>query len=631
MSTLQEVKEALAKTSEFLISSQLEDGTWDGAVRSDARATAFFLNTVRNTGRSSDKSIPKLEAFLKQEQLDCGGWEKWPGSGPNVDVTLVCALSLESCTSDDGVAAREGARQWLVNQKPPELDSFWLGYLALNGHLAWSETPHLSVRIVGHPNWVRPNIFDFSFLRLAVVATSIIQAIELKHVPDKVAKTHLPETPNTKAFKSWIKDWITDHTKRRSSPLEIISKIVRAVEAVFPSQKQFERAVNFLLQHQEDDGSFFSSVHMTSIAVVALHKLDSKLFEPQIQAGLQALRAWHRNERNGLSQQFTDSTTWDTILFLDLLQRIDGSRSKQNVERPRNYLIENQNFHRGDWFKRVDVAAGGAWCFQRVGKWYPDCDTTAFASLALLSHRDEVCRNASLEGAKWLVSMQCSNGGWASWDRNDRNWMKIPNGGPWFARDLPAVDITSRAILLLRRLLLDCDDLDEQLCKKFQRALASGAAWVENQEVQGKWYGSWFTHYLYGTSHALEMFRELGHARNSDTTIGWLRSIVNQDGGFGEAPDSGPENGYVAAPSTPFHTACGLLCLCFCGSADTAIAHSAANWLLENQDPEGTWTNNDFFAAGVPGLWYSNFSNTPTYFAAKSLHVYKKEREKMNC
>ena len=277
---------------------------------------------------------------------------------------------------------------------------------------------------------------------------------------------------------------------------------------------------------------------------------------------------------------------------------------------------------------RVNAPAGGAWCFQRVGKWYPDCDDTAFASLALLAYGGQQCRRAGLEGAKWLVSMQCSSGGWASWDRNDRSWIQIPNAGPWFARDLPTVDISSRALILLGRVLSDCDDLDDQLLRKFQLALDKGVAWVRSQQRQGRWYGSWFTHYLYGTSHALEMLSEVDRVEDAQMHADWLSSIVNSDGGFGEAPESGSENGFVAAASTPFHTACGLLCLCFCGRADTVIAHRAADWLLENQRSSGEWMNNDFFAAGVPGLWYANFENTPTYFAGKSLQVFKDKLDK---
>jgi squalene-hopene/tetraprenyl-beta-curcumene cyclase len=632
MTKLQDVKAALAVTSEYLVSNQFEDGTWGGTVKSDTRTTAFYLNTIRNTGRSSDIVIQRMEIFLKQEQLECGAWEKWPGSGPDVEVTLVCSLSLADCATEEGIAARINAEEWLVEQEPPKLDSFWLGYLALNGPLAWSDTPHLSVRIVANPKWARPNIFDFSFLRLAVAATSLLQEEELRTRSTNIGPKHTAtETLNASPFSAWIEAWLNNEAPVRLGPLDLLSKTWRAFDNAFPSKRKSKKAIDFLLQHQEEDGSFFSSVHMTSIAVVALHKLDSELYEPQIEAGIQALKQWHLEEDGVVSQQFTDSTTWDTILFLDLLQKIGGSDSKESIERSQNYLLEKQNFHKGDWSARANNANGGAWSFQRVGKWYPDCDDTAFASIALLTIEDERCRDAAIEGAKWLVSMQCTSGGWASWDRNDRIWMKIPNAGPWFARDLPTVDITSRVVLLLHRVIAENDYLDERLVERFRKALTRGVAWIESQHERGRWHGSWFTHYLYGTCHALEMLSEVdgvAHNKYGRLTTNWIRSIVNLDGGFGEAPDSGQELGYVTAKSTPFHTACGLLSLCYSGSASTETAQKAVEWLAKNQNSNGTWTNHDFFAAGVPGLWYANFSNTPTYFAAKSLNVYQAELER---
>lgn len=629
MTRFQDIDSALARTRSYLVSRQRQDGTWSGTVKSDPRTTAFYLNTVRNSGRPPDSTTQKMEVFLKQEQLDCGAWEKWPGSGPDLDVTLVCTLSLANCDTNEGALAREKAEAWLLDQEPPMMDSFWLGYLALNGHLTWSDAPHLSIRIVANPSWVRPNIFDFSFLRLAVVATSLLQELELrKQATLAVNKTSNSNSSAESQFQIWIKKWTAGYARGRFRPLSLLSRIWRAFDFTFPSKLKRKKAINWLLEHQENDGSFFSSAHMTSIAVVALHRMDASLYETQIVSGLRALRKWHVVEGGDVFQQFTDSTTWDTILFLDLLAKIGGSETTESIERSRNYLLECQNFHQGDWSARVSSPTGGAWCFQRIGRWYPDCDDTAFAALSLLSTKEEQSSKAALEGTKWLLSMQCSNGGWASWDRNDRAWMMIPNGGPWFARDLPAVDITSRVILLLSRVIDEQIEGAEHLVPKIKIALKRGVNWLESQYDEGRWFGSWFTHYLYGTCHALEALREVGRPVNVEyfrLSEKWVRSIVNSDGGFGEAPNSGHKYGFVAAASTPFHTACGLLSLSYCGAEKTEVSRKAAEWLLSNQNPDGTWTNNDFFAAGVPGLWYANFSNTPTYFAAKSLRVHQEE------
>jgi squalene-hopene/tetraprenyl-beta-curcumene cyclase len=222
--------------------------------------------------------------------------------------------------------------------------------------------------------------------------------------------------------------------------------------------------------------------------------------------------------------------------------------------------------------------------------------------------------------------MQSSNGGWASWDRNDRSWMRIPNGGPWFARDLASTEITARILILLSRIVRGKYQGFEDLVPPARDALRRGRRWLKRSKQDGLWFGRWFTHYLYGTCHALEAYRELGythHELDIGATVRWLTSVANADGGFGEAPDSGSKKQFVSATSTPFHTACALMSLIHAGAWQHPVAQRAAAWLLGNQNASGRWTNKDFFAAGVPSLWYANFALTPTYFAAKSLVLFK--------
>jgi squalene-hopene/tetraprenyl-beta-curcumene cyclase len=166
----------------------------------------------------------------------------------------------------------------------------------------------------------------------------------------------------------------------------------------------------------------------------------------------------------------------------------------------------------------------------------------------------------------------------------------------------------------------------DDLVPAARTALRRGTRWLKRHRQGGVWYGRWFTHYLYGTCHALEAYRELGYGDDEpeiQEALSWLLSVANADGGFGESPDPGRGQKFVLAPSTPFHTACALIALIHAGASHHPVAQRAAVWLLNNQTREGGWTNSDFFAAGIPGLWYANFTLTPTYFAAKSLLLFR--------
>jgi squalene-hopene/tetraprenyl-beta-curcumene cyclase len=175
------LRDALDRTRDYLLSSQQPDGTWKGLVESDPRATAFYLNTIWTLGRASDAETGEMERYLLSEQLDCGAWQAWPGGGPDIEVTAVCVLALEKADTERGQRARMLGQKWLSGQPLPDADSFWKGFLALNGTLDWLELPYLTPRLVSNPDWLHPNIYDFSFLRIAIVCASLLQTHKAQH------------------------------------------------------------------------------------------------------------------------------------------------------------------------------------------------------------------------------------------------------------------------------------------------------------------------------------------------------------------------------------------------------------------------------------------------------------------
>lgn len=616
--------DALDRARNYVLSSQRPDGTWSGPVDSDVRPTAFYLYTILNLGRAADDCTREMERYLLAEQLECGAWQAWPGSGPDLDVTTMCVLALDKAGSEHGRRARLSGQRWLTCQPLPEVDSFWKGVLALRGDLAWSDLPYLTPRLVTNPGWLHPNIYDFSFLRIAVVCACLLQA----GAPQRSANGDNVSDAES-GFIEWKRRWVAQARKPQRGILPTLCGIMHAMDQVLSVSRHKVAALEWLLMHQEDDGSFFSSVHMTSIAVLTLHTIDRTRFEKEIEAGVNAMRNWQTTDQRGCRQQFTDSTNWDTILFFDLLRQLGVPSSARQMQRARKHVVSCQNQRLGDWSRRVRNPSPGGWAFQRVGHWYPDNDDTVMALSALLEIDAKTSSEVTISAVRWLLSMQSSNGGWASWDRNDRSWIQIPNGGPWFARDLACAEITARIVILLSRIVRGDYSGFDTLVPQAREALARGAAWLKRQRRGAAWYGRWFTHYLYGTCHVLEAYRELGYpdeAREVREALDWVLSVANSDGGFGEAPVSGRDNSFIPAPSTPFHTACGLMALIYAGASHLAAAEDAATWLLKNQDVDGGWSNKDFFAAGVPGLWYANFALTPTYFVTKSLLLFRRHR-----
>lgn len=620
--------DALARTRQFLLSHQRPDGTWASLIATDPRPTAFYLSTRRYMGHGRDHRTDEMEAYLRSEQLDCGAWEAWPGGGPDIDVTAACTLALSNAATERGKRAKLASQRWLTSQPFPAADLFWKGYLALNRELSWRELPYFSARLVSNPIWLRPNVYDISYVRTAIVPLALIQASFARRQATDPGGTDFcrdGDEAEDPGFSDWKRGWISATRKpMRGFPL-LLSHLAKSLDRGLPIERHRKAAVEWLLERQEDDGSFFSSVQMTSMAIVALHTLDATAYRHRIEAGLEAMHRWQVVDERGRWQQFTDSTNWDTALCMDLLRRLGETPGDRSIRLARDYLVSSQNSHLGDWSRRAGGAVPGGWSFQRVGKWFPDVDDTALIVMALLDIGDGSSYEAARRGIAWILGMQSSDGGWGSWDRNDRSWIVFPGAGPWLARDPSCTDITARAVMLLSRVAsgryLGFDDLVPCATAAVRRALH----WLRRQRDGHAWFGSWFTHYVYGTSQVLEALREAGFSSNDQgmrAGLDWLVSVANPDGGYGEAPESGRRNGFVRMASTPFHTACALSAIVRAGAANHRAARAAANWLLDNQEADGAWADRRFFASGIPGLWYANFALTQTCLAARSLVLF---------
>lgn len=617
--------DALARTRRFLLAHQRTDGTWTSLIATDPRPTAFYLSARRYIGRGRDHRTDEMEAYLRSEQLDSGAWEAWPGGGPDIDVTAACTLALRNAATERGERAKLAAQHWLTTQPFPSTDLFWKGYLALNRELSWTELPYFTTRLVSNPSWLRPNVYDFSYVRTAIVPLALIQASFAHRQATDEGGTDFcrgGDEAEDPSFSDWKRGWISEIRKpMRGFPL-FLSHLAKSLDLSLPIERHRKAAVEWLLERQEDDGSFFSSVQMTSMAIVALHTLDASAYRHWIDSGLEAMHQWQVVDEKGRWQQFTDSTNWDTALCMDVLRRLGETPSDRSIRLARDYLVSSQNSHLGDWSRRANGTMPGGWSFQRVGKWFPDVDDTALIVMALLDIGDGSSYEAARRGIAWILGMQSSDGGWGSWDKNDRSWIGFPGAGPWLARDPSCTDITARAVNLLSRVASGQYRGFDDLMPRANAAVRRALHWLRRQREGDAWFGSWFTHYIYGTSQVLEALREAGFTSNDQgmrAGLDWLVSVANPDGGYGESPASGRRNRFVRMASTPFHTACALSAIVCAGAANHRAAKDAASWLLDNQEAEGAWTDSRFFASGVPGLWYANFALTQTCLAARSL------------
>ena len=195
--------------------------------------------------------------------------------------------------------------------------------------------------------------------------------------------------------------------------------------------------------------------------------------------------------------------------------------------------------------------------------------------------------------------MQCSNGGWGAFDKdNEAAWLyRLPFCDFGAVTDPPSPDVTAHVVELLARE------------PGFEEPVRRGVACLlREQEPDGSWFGRWGVNHIYGTGAVLPALAAAGVPHEHPAirrAVTWLASVQNADGGFGEDCRS-YEHGEDGLRwrgqgiSTPSQTAWGLLALVAAGEAGGETARRAIEWLVQAQRADGDWDEEPFTGTGFP-------------------------------
>jgi squalene-hopene/tetraprenyl-beta-curcumene cyclase len=106
---------------------------------------------------------------------------------------------------------------------------------------------------------------------------------------------------------------------------------------------------------------------------------------------------------------------------------------------------------------------------------------------------------------------------------------------------------------------------------------------------------------------------------------GWLVSIQNPDGGWGEdgASYKLDYRGYEQAPSTPSQTAWALLGLMAAGDVDHPAVKRGIDYLSQMQAADGLWPEQYYTAVGFPRIFYLRYHGYAKFFPLWALARYR--------
>jgi len=149
---------------------------------------------------------------------------------------------------------------------------------------------------------------------------------------------------------------------------------------------------------------------------------------------------------------------------------------------------------------------------------------------------------------------------------------------------------------------------------------------LKDQTEEGAWFGRWGVNYVYGTSGVLRALETVALTARGycQRAVEWLRKVQNSDGGFGESIASYYDPALKGqGVSTASQTAWGLIGLLAASDVDDPAVARAVTHLVEHQQSDGSWAENQFTGTGFPCVFYLKYHLYRNYFPLYALARYR--------
>ncbi len=600
------VDQTIHRSQRYFMSVQYSEGYWWAELESNPTMEAeylllsYFLETV-----DSDR-WRKLTNYILGRQREDGSWCQYYAAPGDVSTSVECYFALKLAGVSPDTPEMRKAREFILSRGGvPRVRIFTKIWLSLFGQWEWSGTPMMPPELMFLPSWFPFNIYEFSSWARATIVPMLIILTErpVRPVPEEARIDELYPEPRE----------LTDYSLPRPDGLlgwrrffQVSDKLLRIYDRmpVKPGRaRAVRKAVEWIVAHQEADGSWGGIQPPWVYSLIALKQLGYSMDHPVMKKGFAGFEGFAIEEGETWRVQACVSPVWDTCLVLIALLDSGMAPDDPDLLRTARWLLKEQILTGGDWQVKNGKTPPGGWAFEFENDLYPDIDDAAEVLMALHGVRlegDEEARKAEAidRGARWVLGMQCRNGGWAAFDKdNDKSYIaKIPFSDFGEALDPPSVDVAAHVVEMLGKLGY----------RKDLKALQRGYEYIKSeQEPDGPWFGRWGVNYIYGTGAVLPALEAIDEDMGQPyvrRAVEWVVAHQNPDGGWGESCGS-----YVdaslrgAGPSTASQTAWALLALLAAGEVAHPATEGGVRYLMDTQLEDGSWDEPYFTGTGFPG------------------------------
>ncbi|MEZ4704841.1 MAG: squalene--hopene cyclase [Bdellovibrionota bacterium] len=624
------VAEHLDKAAQHFLSLQHEDAYWEAKVFDNVTITSEYVMFLRFLGLLDDETKVKAREEIFRCRKSDGTWDLFYGDFPNLSATIEAYMALKICgVPQDDPRMKQSLEQIHVLGGVEKSRVFTKIHMALFGAYPWEKIPVLSPELMLLPRKAPIDLYEFSsWSRLVIIPLLII--FDQKPVCTLGVHENVHEV-SVAASQSKLTEKIEELVKENfSSPKANMEQVFRWLQTLISGYEKIslkpirnralDLAEKWILDHQDPKGNWGGIFPAYANSILALHLRGYSLDHPVLAQGLSTLRTYAEESSSHLRMQSTISPIWDTTIGMYALQEAGVDGSHPRMEKAAQWLLEAQILdHGGDWMLKAKDVRPGGWAFEHENHQYPDLDDTAMAILALLPWEEkhpEMVSDRIDRAIEWVLGMQCSDGGWAAFDRDNNK--KILNDIPF--ADLKSLldpstpDVTGHVLEALAHAGLSLHSPEIQDCLRYLK---------QAQEPNGSWFGRWGVNYIYGTCAVLCGLHAIGEDMNAPyikKAVRWLESIQNPDGGWGESCRSYDHNTYLPLGySTASQTAWGLLALLCCSQSHLPCIEKATQFLKQTQCEDGSWIEPEWTGTGFPSHFYLRYDYYRLYFPLLAL------------
>ncbi len=622
-----QIKDGMDRIIEILRQDQSPNGSWNYPFETGISTDCYMIILLRSLDIHEENLIKQLTERIVSKQEKNGAWKLFydePKGNVSTTVEAYYALLYSGYYTKKDSRLMTAKRFILENGGIEKTHMFTKIMLALTNMIPWPSVFSIPIEMILLPPSFPINFYHLSVFGRANLTPILILADKKFHLKtekspdlsDLLVSRYSGQNDHIFCFRE-SEEWRSLHS--------LLEKGIKGLIGI-PSQIHqlaTEHAKQYMLARIEPDGTFLSYFSSTFLMIFSLLSLGYSKKDPIIIKAVNGIKSMKCEIKGLPHMQYTTATIWNTSLINFVLQEAEISPEDPMVKKGNDYLLNRQHYKYGDWVVHNRSGFPGGWGFSNINTIHPDIDdsTAALRSIAKNVQKDSRYRQSWEKGILWVLSMQNTDGGWPSFEKNTNSGLLqlLPiEGAEFLLMDPSSADLTGRTLEFLG---------SYTNLTKNHSAIRAGINWlIKNQKHDGSWYGRWGICYIYGTWAAITGLRAVGVTSTNDlisNSINWLKEIQNKDGGWGESCRSDHTKKYVPLESSTLtHTAWAVDALIATSEKPTTSIENGMDFLLKNLDRED-WTTDYPKGQGMAGSFYIHYHSYRYIFPLLALAHYQ--------